>query len=114
MKFILFALLFSSMAMATDIQTSLSESNDGLTFSLYEVAYPSEEAPLWTFAASLNQKEMTTSDKNFSFRCKQSQVTKGVFETRCTGILKESISPTAVGSIGDDFISISLYLFFLT
>lgn len=108
MKFILCALLFSTVSLAGEIQTTLSESGDGLSFSLYELSNTNEEAPLADFAQSLNQKDMMTSDKNFSFRCKQKSPVKSFLETRCTGILKDATHTSAQGNIGVDYITIQL------
>lgn len=107
-KVIAVSLLFSTVSMAGGIHTSLSESYDGFSFSLFEKAYPGERAPLWNFAQSLNKKDMMTSDKNFSFRCKQSQNAKSVLETRCSGVLKDASTNTAQGNIGNDFVTITL------
>lgn len=108
MKFILLALLFSTVSLAGEIQTTLSESGDGLSFSLYELSNVTEVAPLSAFAQSLNQKDMITSDKNFSFRCKQKTSVKSFLETRCTGVLKDATHVSAQGDIGVDYITINL------
>lgn len=108
MKLAIFALLFSTLSFAGEIKTYLSERHNGLSFALYEETYPSDKSSLRQFAQSLLQTGMNTTDNNFSFRCSQKLHTNSVVETRCQGILKEMSHTSSTGTIGDDFIFISL------